>query len=436
MKDITLNEGQQRALEEILRALRPSTFHCLTGYAGSGKTTLMEVLAKEVLALHKTIIMTAPTHKAVSVLSRKLQDADICGVPCVTIHSLLSLSPKKPRGDRLIFERKKRADPVMQDVVVIDECSMVSEDLLVHIRRHLQESFVLFVGDPAQLPPVNEEASQTFSVRSRSHLDTIVRQGAGNPILDAAHAIRESQGKEMDWSWCVQAKANPFGVFLPGSAGDTWLHKGFTSSEFSADPDTFRYLCWTNARVDQVNRKVRHWIYGDNIPTPFMPGERALIRSPIVQKKTILFNTNEEATVLSMEPDTFLHHFEAFGDLSRWIATVPSWSVKLRKDDGTVHEVHMIRDDGAYNQIIARIADEATDCRDRWADHHSFKSALARLQSVYAMTTHTSQGSTFKNCFVDIGDIRRRAASNLLETQQLLYVAVTRPTHALILLGV
>lgn len=431
---ITLNEGQQRALEEIIRAAKPGAFHCLTGYAGSGKTTLMQAFARELADRHQSIVLTAPTHKAVAVLSRKLNEANITGVPCVTIHSLLSLTPR-PRGDRLVFERKKRADPVMQDVVVIDECSMVSEELLVHIRRHLQESFVLFVGDPAQLPPVNEEVSQTFGVKSKSHLDVIVRQGEGNPILDAAHAIRRSQGGDIDWSWCVPAKANPFGVFLPANT-DGWMQKGFTSFEFSSDPDTFRYLCWTNDKVDFVNRRVRKWIYGNDIPTPFMPGERALIRSPIVKDRSILFNTNEEATVLSMAPDTFRHKFEAFGDLSRWVADVPSWAVKLRKDDGSKHEVHMIRDNGAYNKIIARIADEASDCRDRWGDHHSFKSSLARLQSVYAMTVHTSQGSTFKNCFVDIGDIRRRVSSNILETQQLLYVATTRPTHALILVGV
>jgi exodeoxyribonuclease-5 len=434
MTGITLNEGQCRALEEILGATKPNQHHLLTGYAGSGKTTLMQAFAGKVGERGQSIVLTAPTHKAVSVLSRKLRESGISGVPCVTIHSLLSLSPK-PRGDRLVFERKKKADPVMQDVVVIDECSMVSEELLVHIRRHLQESFVLFVGDPAQLPPVNEEASQTFGTRGKSHLDTIVRQAEGNPILDAAHIIRRSQGGDIDWSWCVPAKANPFGVFVPGPAADAWMQKGFTSEEFANDPDTFRYLAWTNDRVDQINRKVRRWIYGDSIPTPFMPGERALIRSPIVKDRTILFNTNEEATVLSMEPDTFQHKFEAFGDLSRWVADVPSWAVKLRKDEGDTHEVHMIRDNGAYNRIVARIADEATDCRDRWGDHHSFKSALARLQSIYAMTVHTSQGSTFKNCFVDVGDIRRRVSSNVLEAQQLLYVAATRPTHALILVG-
>nr|WP_232272438.1 helicase C-terminal domain-containing protein [Komagataeibacter europaeus] len=51
------------------------------------------------------------------------------------------------------------------------------------------------------------------------------------------------------------------------------------------------------------------------------------------------------------------------------------------------------------------------------------------------MTVHTAQGSTFGRVFVDIGDITRRAATNVLETQQLLYVAATRPSTAMILTG-
>ena len=57
------------------------------------------------------------------------------------------------------------------------------------------------------------------------------------------------------------------------------------------------------------------------------------------------------------------------------------------------------------------------------------------MQAIYAMTVHTSQGSTFGHAFVDVGDIRRRERSNLLEMQQLLYVAATRPSQALVLVG-
>lgn len=438
MSDLILTPDQEAALAEINSANRAGEFHLLTGYAGSGKTTLVQRFARESEARGYDIVLTAPTHKAVAVLARKLREAGV-GIPCMTIHSLLQLTPK-PHGDRMLFERKRRARPVTADIVVIDECSMLSADLMRHIRRHLSVSFVLFVGDPAQLPPVGEPASESFSIKSHSHLDTIVRQAAENPILQAAHIIRESQGGPIDWSWCRSVKAAPLGVFNPGRP-EAWMRKGFLSQEFAADPDSFRYLCWTNERVSSVNRKVRGWIYGGETATPFMPGERVLARSPVFlpDGQTLIVSTNEEATVLSIGPADFaylLREKEGMsGDkLARWSASVPSWRMKLEKDDGDTVTVDMPRDDRAYQKVLARIADEAADSRDRWGDFHAIKQQIGTFQAIYAMTVHTSQGSTFRNVFLDIPDIRRRA-SNPLEMQQLLYVGATRPSHALMLVG-
>jgi len=429
-----LTTDQARALEEILAAVSPGERHLLTGYAGSGKTWLMWRLTRELQKRGLSVALTAPTHKAVSVLSAKLRAAGIEGVTCRTIQSLLSLKPK-PHGDRMVFERARKAAPVTEDVVVVDECSMVDADLLRHIRRHLPMSFVLFVGDPAQLPPVGEKESQTFETKRRSHLGTIVRQGTDNPVLVAATAIRESQGGEMDMSWAKSANSPPHGIFMPGKPVE-WLKRAFTSAEFDMDPDTFRYLAWTNKRVAEVNDMVRRWRYGDDIETPFMPGERALLRAPIVIDGNILFSTNEEAKVLSITPVRYTHAVPADGDMRGWKATIPAWKLIMEAADGTQKTVHMPSDVQEYNKAIARITDEAAECRVRWKHLHDFKSSLANLQSIYAMTVHTSQGSTFKNAFVDVADIKRRASSNVLETQQLFYVAATRPTHALVLVGV
>ena len=253
---ITLNADQTKAMAEIRASVAARKPHLLTGFAGAGKTLLTQVLAVELRAQGLDVILSAPTHKAVAVLSRKLRAAGIKDedVPCVTIHKLLSLKPKVQR-EQQIFAREKGAQPVVADVVVIDEASMVSADLMKHIRRYLPRAAVLFVGDPAQLPPVGEDSSEAFNVPRKSHLDTIVRQDAGNPILDAADIIRRSQGSAADWSWCKPAMAKPYGVYVPGERTDAWMRRAFTSPEFAADTERFRYLCWTNARVAQVNAR-------------------------------------------------------------------------------------------------------------------------------------------------------------------------------------
>jgi exodeoxyribonuclease-5 len=434
MTVVTLTDDQEQAASEIMAAMATGDRYLLTGYAGTGKTTLMQEVVRRMIQANRSVVLTAPTHKAVSVLAAKIAEAGIRDVPCITIHSLLSLRPK-PHGDRLVFERNKRANPVMEDVVVVDECSMLSADIMKHIRRHLPVSFVLFVGDPAQLPPVGEVASESFDTKRRSHLSTIVRQGADNPVLAATHTIRSSQGGPMDWSWCVANKAPPYGVFLPGASIDRWMERAFTSDDFNSDPDRFRYLCWTNARVADVNRKIRRWRYGDSTPTPFMPGERAMLRAPIVRDDSILFNTNEELGIVEIEQGMFRRPIEPRQGAPGWTAEIPSWRALIQRGTEAPVEVHMPRGDRAYNTAIARLSDEALDCRDRWGDLHGFKSAMARMQAIYALTVHNSQGSTFGNAFVDIHDIRRRAQSNPLETQQMLYVAATRPSRALILVN-
>ncbi|HEY4355546.1 MAG TPA: AAA family ATPase [Acidobacteriaceae bacterium] len=434
--DPELTADQAEALRAIEAAYEPGGFYLLTGYAGSGKTYLMQRLTKSVLAKGRRIVLSAPTHKAVAVLARKLTEARIRDVPCRTIHSVLSLTPK-PRADRLVFERDRNAEPVTANVVVVDECSMVDLELYRNIRRYLPNAFVLFVGDPAQLPPVGEVASQTFATKNRSHLTTIVRQGAGNPILEAAGIIRSSQGGDSDWSWLKQtALASGHGVFLPGDAVYRWMRKAFTSPEFEADPDTFRYLAWTNRRVHQINETIRRWRYGDNIPTPFMPGESALFRAPVVIEDTILFANNQEAKVLAIDRSTFSHQIEEANGVPKWTATIPAWRITLLDIHGVEKTVHMPADDGEFQKVIARIRDEAAEARIRWKHLHDFQSSVARLQSIYAMTVHTSQGSTHGTTFIDVPDIRRREETNRLEMQQMLYVAATRPSQRLILVGV
>jgi energy-coupling factor transporter ATP-binding protein EcfA2 len=430
--DPNLTTDQAEALRKVEAACKPGESYLLTGHAGSGKTYLMQRLTLNMQAKSRRVILTAPTHKAVAVLARKLAEADITGVPCRTIHSVLSLTPK-PNTDRMVFARDGDAEPVLADVVVIDECSMVSADLYRHIQRHLPDAFVLFVGDPAQLPPVGEVASETFAIENRSHLTTIVRQAAGNPILSAASIIRASQGGPADLSWCVpSSNGDKQGIFLPAEAAQRWMKKAFTSAEFEADPDSFRYLAWTNARVHQVNERIRRWRYGDDIPTPFMPGESALFRAPVIVDDAVVFTNNQEAKVLEIERSTFRHKLEEANGLAKWTATIPTWLIRLRDTDGEEKTVQMAADEGEFQKVISRIRDEAAVSRIRWMHLHEFQQSVAKLQSIYSLTVHTAQGGTFGSVFLDLPDIRRRERTNLLEAQQMMYVAVTRPSQRLV----
>lgn len=432
-----LNEGQAQALGEIMAAYHARRTHLVTGYAGSGKTTLMQHVAWEIQKLRGAIVLSAPTHKAVAVLAQKVRQARL-EVPCSTIHSLLSLFPLFD-GPRLTFGRRQNASEIDLDAVVIDECSMIGAELFELIQKYLQGHFVLFVGDPAQLPPINESESPTFSTESRSHLATVVRQAAGNPILQAAQIIRESQGRGMDYSWVRSAKAPPLGVFIPQNF-QGWMNKAFTSLDFEKDPDAFRYLCWTNHRVAEINAVIREWRYGKDIPNPFVVGERVLIRQPVFGQEErdpatgkmfqeILFNTNEEADVADIRESTLE------GEYNDIEVSIPTWSIVLVREDGMRVPVHFKRDTKALSAALHDVKSAVASGSGKWKPYHMLRAAVVKLQSVYAMTVHCSQGSTFGNVFLDLNDIKRRAPANRLECQQMLYVAATRPSTALILVN-
>jgi predicted ATPase len=432
---VKLTEEQLQARAEILMAHGRSKRHLLSGHAGSGKTTTLVELVRA-LAGRTKLAVCAPTHKAVGVIARKLMDSGISGVPCSTLQSLMSLEPQQEDEDRVVWKRRKNPAPIDADFVIIDESSMIGAELYQLIERYLYRQFVLFVGDDAQLPPVNEDASPTFDTLSRSHLPTVIRQSADNPVLACVNEIRALQDHDdMDWSWMKAAKAPPKGVYLPSRDSlDTWLKKAFTSEDFLKDNDAFRVLCYTNKRVEALNRKVRYFIYGET-PTPFSPGERVLSRSTIMRDAVVELATNEEAVVDEISEALYRHDFKdgpPGTGLKAWSSLLPAWRVKLLRDNGMEVTVYMPRKYSDVTSITARLADEARKVdRRRWRDLFAYKQSLADLRHVYAMTTHCSQGSTFQSTFVDVNDIRRCEQSDLLTCKRLLYVAATRCTTGL-----
>lgn len=451
-ESIVLTEDQQIAFDEIMHSLEnPENVggggsHVLKGYAGTGKSTLMKKVLPELIRRKRRVMVTAPTNKATAVIGRMLDESGI-SVDTRTIYSALGLTPgsddAKRAPKRVGINRTKKFD-----TIICDECSMNGSDLMEWVERDLRNHFVLFIGDPAQLPPVNEVISKTFLTKRQSQLTRIMRQAEGNPIIMLSKAIRDMQesGGAVDWGVFAAAEGDDgTGIYLPRDNVNDWMRDAFMSDEFQADNDTHRYLCWTNARVGQINRMVRSWIYGET-ETPFIAGERVLARSSILDDfEEVVINTNDEATVLDIRPARYSHIFGEYKggrtaagkeqyDIPAWTAELDVWAVMLESRAGKVVETNIAKDDRELKAINDELVGEARANSRRWHEYFDFQDKIARLQSVYAMTVHCSQGSTFGNAFVDIEDCSRNPRT--AEMLQLLYVATTRPQKALMLAGI
>lgn len=434
-----LNEAQGRAMSEILAQhdANPRGEHLLTGNAGTGKTYLMMAVVdalKGRLRKGRQIGVAAPTHKAVNVLAAKMDYAGL-NVWSGTIHSMLGLKVS-PDGEKQRLRSTGRGNSDDFDVVVVDETSMVGADLLGFIRSKLDHAFVLYVGDPAQLPPVGEEGSETFLVKERSHLDTIVRQAEGNPIIAASQILRDAQDRnELDWSWTRPVDTGSAGIFhVPQDEMDDWLRSEFTSEEFRDQPDAVRYLCYTNAQVANVNAKIRRWVYGETA-TPYVPGELAICRAPVMRDGNIAFSTNQEVRVHSIEAGVEHFTFPALPETGFNKQAIPQFDFdmhvwKMELGDEKVPCV-IPRFDQQYKALLESLRQQALRNSGRWFERFQLQEKIGTLQHHYAMTTHVSQGSTFGRVFLDMPDMMKMMNYQPPKAlMQLCYVAVTRPTDA------
>lgn len=163
----------------------------LFGYAGTGKTTL----AKEFAAgVEGDVLFGAFTGKAAHVLHRKGCHG------ARTIHSLIYRVEENSVSENPRFILDQDSPVADASLVIIDEVSMVDEDL----GRDLL-SFgtpILVLGDPAQLPPVKGEGYFT-AAKPDVMLTEVHRQAKESPIIHLATTIREG------------------GALVPGAYGDS-----------------------------------------------------------------------------------------------------------------------------------------------------------------------------------------------------------------------
>lgn len=184
---------QDQALEAVRKWLGPEKWTSgdvrshqifrLFGYAGSGKTTLAIEISKMV---DGDCLFGAFTGKAALVMRKK----GCYGAS--TLHSLIYKPRRKERGDEGEHDMPKwelNPDSALKDaaLLIVDECSMVGEDLARDVLSF--GTPVLVLGDPAQLPPVSG-AGYFTEAEPDIMLTEIHRQAAENPIVRIATQIR------------------------------------------------------------------------------------------------------------------------------------------------------------------------------------------------------------------------------------------------------
>lgn len=182
---------QLRAVERwcdfLLSRNREEVF-LLTGYAGTGKTTLVGALVRSMMALGRPVVLLAPTGRAAKVFSLH---AD---APAYTIHKKI-YRQKTFSAEMINFQAN--VNNHLHTLFIVDEASMISNeglsgklfgtgrllDDLVHYVYAGEGCRLMLVGDSAQLPPVGEELSPALDADALVGYGLEVRQAALTEVL-------------------------------------------------------------------------------------------------------------------------------------------------------------------------------------------------------------------------------------------------------------
>jgi len=371
----------------------------LFGYAGTGKTTLARHLAENTGG---RVAFAAYTGKAASVLVSK-------GCPATTIHSLIyipySKSKNRLRNLEIELEDLEKAEAPSErdarrmkalkaqireekddvnkpgfvlnmdsevrelDLLIIDECSMVGDDMAQDLLSFGTK--ILVLGDPAQLPPV--ASAGYFTNKDPDYmLTSIHRQAENDPIIHLATMVRE--GKKLHL----------------GEYGISQVVKGGTlDPEFVMAQD--QLICGRNATRHNINRRCRELLGYDPTYT-VVEGE-----------KVVCLRNNRDLGILN---GTLW--------LVDWVECTPDEPLidMLIQEHGVENGYEL--GVSAWAEIFGKNPKDADI--DWWTkkDHQEFDYG-------YALTCHKAQGSQWDRVMVfDESDAFRD------QSQQWLYTAITR----------
>lgn len=249
---IVLTDEQAEAISRIKNWLKSPSVpdFKLGGYAGTGKTTIIKYLRKEV-ERDLSSVVCAFTGKAVNVLSRK-------GISGSTIHSLI-YDCENIKG--VLTWHKKATLKEDPDFIIVDESSMINKELLADLRSYGIK--LLFVGDPGQLEPVGDNPN--LMANPDFVLSKIHRQAEKSPIIAYANQVRTT-GE-------VNYLRNPDLSITTVIPGELFIrNKSIKTSDMA---ECSQLICATNKTRQGLNEKFR--LYKQLEPKKITVGEKIIV---------------------------------------------------------------------------------------------------------------------------------------------------------------
>jgi predicted NAD-dependent protein-ADP-ribosyltransferase YbiA (DUF1768 family) len=468
----SLNDQQKSALYELEKFIEDGgTEITLSGYAGTGKSTIIGIFSKWLNNRigRGNIVYTAPTHRANVITKQNNPSANV-----YTLSALFGFTPDTDEAmeresldlNDLKFRAKNQMKYEPGQLIIIDEASMVQDGLYEYVQEIIAkyDGSVIYVGDSAQLRPVkSDHISKVFTSDGVPQITlTKVERTGDNPILKEATRIRQGEGLS------YQTDINDKGQGVLYTSNDTVINENLkqiiSSEEFNADPLHFRVITATNAAAATYNSKIRSLRYG-KFAKPFVKGDILMgysnkLRKPdgsyrlinsmdyIVQNvrdTTVKFRTDKgtiefKAFNLSIRPvgGTIMNDFQLAvidkNEPDSKIFEIVEYKDRLFKMAKEAKQNGQISKSRDLNQMAYSVDNELNITKNLKDNQGRLKIRKA-IDYGYAQTVWKSQGSTYSKVLILSNEIDTFGyGRDVMQLRnELRYVAVSRAKNFVII---
>ena len=388
---IELHENQKNAVQKAIN----SGVCVITGGPGTGKTTIVKCLLECFKMQSKKVILLAPTGRA----SKRLSEST--NTEASTIHRALDLDFKNGNGS---FFSKNESNPLSQDVIIVDEVSMVDAMLMLALLKAIKpRSQLILVGDKDQLPSVGAGNVLADILHSNIipvvELTQIFRQSSDSYIITNAHLINQGKMPILDNSskdFFFEYQKEPIDMLkscigLVTKRLPNYLH---------TDSNKIQVLAPMKAGVcgvDNLNKELQSVINPAN-------------NQPEIVTENTIYRLNDRVMQIS-------NNYEQEWERPFGVGLVQKGVGVFNGDIGTITE-------------IKKETQELTVTFDDGRQSLYTRAEFSQLVLSYAITIHKSQGSEF-----DVVVIPILSGASIILTRNLLYTAVTRAKKMVVLVG-
>ena len=389
-----LTRKQEEGLKiAIARYKDNEKYTVISGYAGTGKSTLVRFIIDALNVDEDDVCYCAFTGKAAEVL-RKKGNKNVC-----TLHKLLYEHIPQPNGGFL-----RKVKPFIDyKVVIVDEVSMAPKSLIELLFSH--RVYVICLGDPFQLPPIDKDDDNGLLANPHIFLDEIMRQEQESEIIRLTMKIRNQE--PINFSDGKEVKIIPYSQLNTGIL--QWGSQILTA---------------TNAKRQAINNQMRA-----------LAGRSG---DPVDGDKMICLRNYWDD--LSKEGDSLINGTIGIlnNSFKSWRDIPPFVRSKIKKFDILVGDLIVPETNDIYSAVEMdyKMILTGEKCCD-WKLSYRLGKLRQKYGEIvpreftyaYAVTVHKAQGSEWPNVVV----LEEKFPFDKIEHARWLYTACTRASEKLVL---